>query len=192
MPDVTEVFLGGVRDFITARLTELEYPPADAGRAASDVVMRIKNAWVSGLVYITKAHRYRHLLMARDIYRDFTGSNHSELCKKYGKSVPQIYNIVRQMRAEYVGYLQRDMFNDKEPDNSKVAEFVRLGLETLSQLMALCEQGLHSSLTISEENATDISESLADWAAREYGGQFIYIKAGSEPAPDDSQGDLFC
>lgn len=191
MPDVTNVFLRGVQDFVAARMVRQGYsgPVAEAG--GSRVVDEIKAAWVSGLIYITKAHRYRHLLMARDVYRDFNGSNHSELCKKYDKSIPQIYNIIRQVRAEYVRLHQRDLFDDQEPDNSKVAEFMRLGLETLSQLMGLCEQGLHATVNIGDDSARTIGEQLADWAAQEYGGQFIYIKMDNSPAPDDEQGDLF-
>lgn len=192
MPDVTDAFLGGIRDFVAGRLKEHGLSQHEATLAGSSVVAEVKAAWVSGLVYITKAHRYSHLLMARNIYQDFNGSNHSELCKKYNKSIPQIYNIIRQIRAEYVRLHQRDLFDDQSPDNSKVAEFMRLGLETLSQLMGLCEQGLQASVGIDRNASRKIGEELADWVAQEYGGQFIYIKMDSGTAADNDQGDLFC
>lgn len=191
MTDVTELFLNGTREYVFNSLLGYRYSPDVAETGGIAVVTAVKAAWLSGSVYITKASKYRHLLMARDIYQDFTGDNHNELCEKYGKSVVQIYTIIRRMRSEYISRHQRDMFNDEEPDDSRIAEFVRLGLETLSQLMALCEQSLTEKAGVDRATAKLISEGLADWAARKHGGKFIYIKVDTERVSHELQADLF-
>ncbi|OBX07046.1 transcriptional regulator [Gallibacterium salpingitidis] len=73
----------------------------------------IAESWGGEIIYIPKA-----LLIAlseRDlaIWREFNGSNHRELSRKYGVSMQWVYQIVKRVQKEEVAKRQYDMFNEK-------------------------------------------------------------------------------
>ncbi|MGX2951620.1 Mor transcription activator family protein, partial [Ursidibacter sp. B-7004-1] len=53
-------------------------------------------------------------LSGRDwkIYHEFNGNNHKELARKYGVSVPWVYQIIKRVHKMEVAKRQIDLFNE--------------------------------------------------------------------------------
>jgi Mor family transcriptional regulator len=91
-------FLVELADLVAAVLVELNFPPAQAGHTAFEIVRRFVAASGGSTLYIPKIdHIFRH---ERDeaIFREFTGDNVKALVRKYGVSEVWIYAIIRRQR----------------------------------------------------------------------------------------------
>src|SRR3989344_5097091 len=76
--------------------TGMAKPQAHA--AASAVTEHISEHWGGHLIYIPKALRFRRLIKYQEIFRKYNGRNILELSRKYGLSVPRIYQIIKEER----------------------------------------------------------------------------------------------
>lgn len=81
-----------------------------AKQISVEIAHKIAHAWGGEVIYIP-----RNLVLIlserdRQIWREFNGSNHRELARKYDVSMAWIYQIVKKMRKEEIARRQIAMF----------------------------------------------------------------------------------
>lgn len=82
-----------------------------AEQVGREIADRMASHWGGQNIYFPMGLSYKLSQRDRQIYDDFTGSNHSELARKYGVSLQWIYKIVKTVRQEEMARRQGDMFN---------------------------------------------------------------------------------
>ncbi|MBP4133541.1 Mor transcription activator family protein [Gallibacterium anatis] len=87
-----------------------QFEDSQAKQIGIELAQCIAESWGGEVIYIPKALLIT--LSERDlaIWRDFNGSNHRELSRKYGVSMQWVYQIVKRMQKEEIDRHQMDMF----------------------------------------------------------------------------------
>lgn len=88
----------------------IEIDPATASHIGVKLARSIAEKWKKQLVYIPEGlGMYIH---ERDlqIYKEFNGSNHAELARKYKISMQWVYAIVKKMQAIRAREVQPELF----------------------------------------------------------------------------------
>lgn len=82
----------------------------EADNIAFEVITRIAEQWGGCQFYFPKGVAMQYYRRYRQIYQDFTGSNHTDLAKRYHLSIQRIYKIIDIVRTEEIRRRQRDIF----------------------------------------------------------------------------------
>jgi len=78
-------------DFTNAIKSELPISDDDAKKIAENVAQRIKTAWGGQQIYIPAINTKQRNIK---IMAEFTGSNHSFICRKFSISLRTLYRIL--------------------------------------------------------------------------------------------------
>lgn len=91
-------------------LSQLSIDRPKAREIAYLAARHITDEWGGQLIYIPKNQLGK--LSERDIkiWKEFNGSNHTHLAKKYGLTVQQIYKILREVGGRERAKSQQDLF----------------------------------------------------------------------------------
>ncbi|MBB5017406.1 Mor family transcriptional regulator [Chitinivorax tropicus] len=86
---------------VAASLVELAKLDKDRSEQVGRVIAdRMANHWGGQNIYFPMGLTQRTSDRDDQIYREFTGSNHAELARKYGVSLQWIYKIVKNKREQ--------------------------------------------------------------------------------------------
>jgi len=88
----------------------------DAAHVGQEIARRMAFCWGGQNVYFPMGLSYNLLKRDRQIYAEFTGTNHSELARKHRVSLQWIYKIVKAVRREEIARRQGALFPSTEPD----------------------------------------------------------------------------
>lgn len=85
-----------------------------AAHVASELARNIAQSWGGQTIYVPQglgmfAHERDEL-----IYREFNGTNHAELARKYKISMQWVYSIVKKMRAMKFKQMQPGLFAEED------------------------------------------------------------------------------
>ena len=83
-----------------------------AEQVGREIADRMASHWGGQNIYFPMGLSYKLSQRDRQIYDDFTGSNHSELARKYGVSLQWIYKIVKTVRQEEMARRQGALFTE--------------------------------------------------------------------------------
>ncbi len=88
----------------------IELEPDIAAHVGSELARSMAESWGGQTIYVPQAlGMFAH---ERDvqIYREFNGTNHAELARKYQISMQWVYSIVKKMRAIKMREVQPELF----------------------------------------------------------------------------------
>ena len=98
-------------EHVAASLVELVSMEGEAARhVAQEVADRMAAHWGGQNVYFPMGLAGKLSRRDRQIFEEFTGTNHSDLARKYAVSLQWIYKIVKAVRKDEVARRQVDMF----------------------------------------------------------------------------------
>jgi Mor family transcriptional regulator len=98
-------------EHVAAALNELVSMDDDTARhVAKEVTDRMAAHWGGQNVYFPMGQAVRLSCRDRQIFNEFTGTNHSDLARRYGVSLQWIYKIVKAVRKDEITRRQVDMF----------------------------------------------------------------------------------
>lgn len=104
--------LENIRADIAEALIEIGIDEEVAKHAGHHAAETVRCKWGgTQMPYIPKGVQYQASLRDRQIWQEFNGQNHNELCRKYGISLQWLYSIIKRMRADYVRRHQADLFD---------------------------------------------------------------------------------
>lgn len=83
-----------------------------AKQAGVDIAQRIAQVWGGEVIYIPRAVLFALSERDLNIWREFNGTNHRELARKYNVSMQWVYQIVKRVQKEEMAKRQIDMFAD--------------------------------------------------------------------------------
>ncbi|UNM95685.1 hypothetical protein MMG00_10740 [Ignatzschineria rhizosphaerae] len=66
--------------------------------SGEELVLLLIETFGGQILYLPKAVSFKSFVRDQQIYSEFTGSNHKELCVRYGLSEPRIYQIIDEQR----------------------------------------------------------------------------------------------
>ena len=100
---------------LAAKAAEVLEKDGGLARGAAEALARrlvemVGIDWAGQQVYIGKGVAVSD--RDREIYRQFTGTNHTQLAVRYRMSERQIYNIVRRIREEDFNKKQMSLFDE--------------------------------------------------------------------------------
>lgn len=96
---------------VAASVVELAGLGSDrAEQVGREVAERMASHWGGQNIYFPMGLSYKLSQRDRQIFDEFTGSNHSELARKYGVSLQWIYKIIKTVRQEEVARRQAALF----------------------------------------------------------------------------------
>lgn len=97
MSDITSPeLMQDVYDAVIDMLKEHNISPENKAESAYKVIEAIEHKWSGLLVYIPKKDGQKMKKRNANIKKDFTGDNHSDLCRKYKISLQTVYRILKQ------------------------------------------------------------------------------------------------
>lgn len=100
-------------DKIKAALRQHSQLDEDAICAITEtIVERMSIDWGGQNIYFPMWLAFERTKTNRKIYREFNGSNHSELARRYGHSIQHIYRIIQFMREAERRERQGDLFGE--------------------------------------------------------------------------------
>lgn len=90
----------------------IEIDPDLAAHVASELARNIAQSWGGQTIYVPQglgmfAHERDEL-----IFREFNGTNHAELARKYKISMQWVYSIVKKMRELRAREIQPGLFGE--------------------------------------------------------------------------------
>lgn len=85
-----------------------------AAHVGSELARSIAESWGGQTIYVPQG--LGMFVHERDekIYREFNGTNHAELARKYKISMQWVYSIVKKMRAIKIKQMQPELFAEEE------------------------------------------------------------------------------
>jgi len=83
---------------------------AKTDQVAREVADRMAGHWGGQNIYFPMGLSWQLSRRDRQIYDEFTGSNHSELVRKYNVSLQWVYKIVKTVGREELARRQGDLF----------------------------------------------------------------------------------
>lgn len=100
----------------TARILQdrIEIEHDLAAHIGSELARSIAESWGGQTIYVPQG--LGMFVHERDekIYREFNGTNHAELARKYKISMQWVYSIVKKMRAIRMKQMQPELFAEEE------------------------------------------------------------------------------
>lgn len=99
LPDDYPEQLADLAGVLFERLRKNGMLDNDAGRIAMEQVEDVRIRFVGGNVYMPKCTQQNIDRRNAEIYREFNGSNHRDLAKRYNLTVASIYDILARERA---------------------------------------------------------------------------------------------
>jgi len=74
------------------------------------VAETLRKSWGGMQIYICKGHEYELSHRDLEIWAEFTGRNHHDLCRKYDMSLQRLYRIIAVQRQQALKERQGDLF----------------------------------------------------------------------------------
>jgi Mor family transcriptional regulator len=112
MSDYPEI-LTDLREIIAAIALEEGVASELANKIAYTATEKIRRDWGGIPTYIPKGVKHENSRRDIEIFKKFTGHNHSALCREYGLTLPRIYDIIKNQKKIGLKEIQVDMFNIK-------------------------------------------------------------------------------
>lgn len=82
-----------------------------ADQVGREIAERMASHWGGQNIYFPMGLSYKLSQRDRQIFNDFSGTNYSDLARKYGVSLQWIYKVVKTVRAEEVARRQSALFD---------------------------------------------------------------------------------
>lgn len=70
----------------------------DRKLTGEEMMLVLIDALGGQVIYLPRAVSFKSFVRDQQIYAEFTGNNHKELCMKYDLSEPRIYQIIQEQR----------------------------------------------------------------------------------------------
>jgi len=106
--------LADLRESLTAALMKKGIKTSLALQCAHEAAETIRREWGGTSVYICKGLDYELSRRDLEIWSNFSGHNHRQLCKKYNITNVWLYKIIKKQRSEMIKTSQGDLFEPKK------------------------------------------------------------------------------
>lgn len=110
--DYPEV-LSDMADHTEKLLLDQGIAPEIAKRVARDLSEFMRVHWGGQRVYIAKGRAFQTRKLWQEVWEAFDGRNHSQLGRRFGLNVAQIYKIIEVMRRAESRRNQPDIFDEE-------------------------------------------------------------------------------
>jgi len=105
--------LNDLRDHVCIAVQELlSSTPEQATQVGREVADRMAAHWGGQQLYFPMGLSIRISERDRQLYKEFNGTNQSDLARKYECSLQWVYKIIRTVKAEEFAARQRPLFPD--------------------------------------------------------------------------------
>lgn len=78
--------------------------------SARETCEHIRKTFGGESIYIGKGRHLNSILKNHEVYKKFTGTNHTQLAKLFDLTVPHVYRIVKKVHKEEVDKRQPQLF----------------------------------------------------------------------------------
>lgn len=85
-------------DLCEQLIATIDQAQRDKSLNGEELVLLLTEHFGGQILYLPKAVSFRSFVRDQQIYTDFNGSNHKELCIKYDLTEPRIYQIIAEQR----------------------------------------------------------------------------------------------